>query len=254
MVTTGTHWISEMTPDWTSDDGSVQLYYGDCLKILPTLAPGSVDAVVTDPPYNTTNASSIANKSNLEADWNNAAFWFSAWMQEFRRLAPRGCVWTCSNWRTLPVYQHVSARLSWPIESVLVWYKDGIGPGGARGLRPSYEMVALWCAGDFALLRRDLYDMQTFPWSSRKPNGHPAEKPVELMKWLVAISTSAEQTILDPFMGSGTTGIAARQLGRKFIGIEIEPKYFEIAKRRIQDELVMPLQRATREPELFEEK
>ncbi len=156
-------------------------------------------------------------------------------MKEFRRVAKGGCVWTCTNWRTLPVYQHVSARLDWPIESCLVWYKDWIGPGGARGLRPSYEMVALWCSEGFALKDRGLYDMQTFPWSSQKPHGHPAEKPVSLMKWLTEISTEAGQVVFDPFLGSGTTGEAAIQLGRKFVGIESDPYWFAKGHKRILD-------------------
>jgi site-specific DNA-methyltransferase (adenine-specific) len=75
---------------------------------------------------------------------------------------------------------------------------------------------------------------------------HPSQKPVDLLIWLLKTYTLHEQTILDPFMGSGTTGVAAVKLGRKFIGIEIEPKYFDIACRRITD--------ALKQPDLFIEK
>lgn len=71
-------------------------------------------------------------------------------------------------------------------------------------------------------------------------NGHPCPKPIGWMRWIVSLSTRAGETIVDPFMGSGTTGIASVELGRKFIGIEIEPKYFDIAVRRIQAAIDAP--------------
>jgi len=73
-----------------------------------------------------------------------------------------------------------------------------------------------------------------------EPNGHPCPKPLAWMKWLVALASKRDETILDPFMGSGTTGVAAVKLGRKFIGIEIEPKYFDIACHRISEALKQP--------------
>jgi len=74
-------------------------------------------------------------------------------------------------------------------------------------------------------------------------NGHPCPKPIGWMRWAVSLASRAGETILDPFMGSGTTGVAAVKLGRRFIGIEIEPKYFDIACRRIEE--------ATKQPDMF---
>ena len=81
---------------------------------------------------------------------------------------------------------------------------------------------------------RGIPDIKSIQRSFHKPNGHPAEKPVDLLLWILKIT--AAETILDPFMGSGTTGVACVNLGRKFIGIEIEEKYFDIACRRIERE------------------
>lgn len=217
--------------------GAATLYLGDCLEILPTL--GKVDAVVTDPPYGINTKSDGNGKLSPWADLCNAAFWYADWFRTCRALleAPHGtgsgALWTFLNWRSLVTFQKAAMDIGWPIESLLVWDKCWIGPGGPRGLRPSYELVALFCAGDFAISDRGLPDIQRFPMASHKPNGHPAEKPEAALDWLV--KHSGGSLTLDPFMGSGTTGVACAKLGRRFIGIEIEPRYFDIACRRIEE-------------------
>ena len=220
--------------------GNAELWYGDCREILPTLP--KVDAVVTDPPYGINTKSDGSGKLSPWADLCNAAFWYADWLQTCRRLirAPHGGgsgpLWTFLNWRSLVTFQKAACDIAWPIESLLVWDKCWIGPGGQRGLRPSYELVALFIAGDeFRIADRGLPDVQRFKVGSFKPNGHPAEKPIEALDWIVGHSGPDGCVVLDPFMGSGTTGVACANLGRKFIGIEIEPKYFDIACRRIED-------------------
>lgn len=217
--------------------GDATLYHGDCLEILPTLP--KVDAVVTDPPYGIGTKSDGTGKINPWADLCNSAFWYAEWLRQCRALLcaqdPRGfgCLWTFLNWRSLVTFQKAACDIGWPIESLLVWDKQWIGPGGNKGLRPSYELVALFCEGEFGIADRGEPDIQRWKWSSIKPNGHPAEKPLEGLEWIVGHGAKPAQTILDPFMGSGTTGVACANLGRKFIGIEIERKYFDIARARI---------------------
>lgn len=213
---------------------SFEVIHGDCLEVMAGMEAGSVDAVVTDPPYGINTKSDGAGKLSPWADYCNAAYWYAAWIGECRRvLKDGGCLWSCLNWRSLVTFQKAACDLGWPIESLLVWDKEWIGPGGTRGLRPSYEMVALWAGADFAIPNRGLADVQRFKWSSHKPNGHPAEKPEALMAWLIIHSTGEGDTVLDPFMGSGTTGVACIKEGRDFIGIERESEYVEIARRRI---------------------
>ena len=217
--------------------GDATLYLGDCLEILPRLP--KVDAVVTDPPYGINTKSDGAGKLNPWADLCNSAYWYAAWMDACRSKLRKndargfGCMWTFLNWRSMVTFQKASCDIAWPIESLLVWDKQWIGPGGRRGLRPSYELCALFCEGEFSIKNRGLPDIQRWKWSSKKPNGHPAEKPEEGLRWLVSESTGEDCLVLDPFMGSGTTGVACANLGRKFIGIEIEERYFDIACERI---------------------
>jgi DNA modification methylase len=88
---------------------------------------------------------------------------------------------------------------------------------------------------DFSVEDRGLYDIQRFKWSGFKPNGHPAEKPVLLCKWLIGNGCLSGDLILDPFCGSGTTLVAAKMLGRRYIGIDIEKKYCDIAEERLRN-------------------
>jgi hypothetical protein len=115
----------------------------------------------------------------------------------------------------------------------MVWDKKWIGPGGNRGLRPSYELVALFAAPEFSVKDRGIADVQPFPVGSFKATGHPAEKPIALMDFL--IKHAGDGLIADPFMGSGTTGVAAGRARHSFIGIEQDEKWFDIACRRIED-------------------
>lgn len=115
--------------------------------------------------------------------------------------------------------------------SVVVWDKDWIGVGSLKGLRRRYEIMFQYGMSGYAIENRSEPDIWVVPWSSQRPSGHASEKPVGLMER--AISLAIGSVILDPFMGSGTTGVACVELGRKFIGIEIEEEYFEMACKRI---------------------
>ena len=227
--------MSLPTPYYDVD--GITIYHGDCREILPYLP--KVDLVLTDPPYGINTKSDGMGKLSPWADLCNSAFWYADWIKTCRsRLRQNGCLWTFLNWRSMVTFQKASCDVGWPIESLLIWDKCWIGPGGQKGLRPSYEMVALFAMPHFSIDDRGLPDIQRWKWSSIKPNGHPAEKPIEGMAWLINISGG--DTILDPFMGSGTTLVAAKQLGRKAIGIEIEEKYCQIAVKRL-GQGVLPL-------------
>jgi len=213
--------------------GDAELWLGDCREILPGL--GKVDAVVTDPPYIGTMASAGGTTySSAWADLINGAVFFADVLGRCKpRVETGGFVWWFCSWRSLISVQRGFIDAGMKIESLLVWDKEWIGPGGPNGLRPSYELVALSCLGGAGLPNRGLPDIWRHPASGAKPSGHPAEKPIGLLQAIVK-ETPAE-LVLDPFMGSGTTGVACARLGRRFIGIEIEPRYFDIACKRIEE-------------------
>lgn len=211
----------------------MRMMQGDCLELLRDIPDGSVDMVLTDPPY-MINTKSAGGKINPWADYCNASFWYAEWMRQARRiLKDTGCLWSFLNWRSFVTFQKAACDIGWPIESVLVWDKCCIGTGGTKGLRPSYELVALWDMPDFKISNRGLYDIQRFKWASTKPHGHPAEKPVDLLRWIVEQCTRPGDTVCDLFMGSGSTGVACVNTGRDFIGMELDSEYYKIACGRI---------------------
>ncbi|MDR1958775.1 MAG: site-specific DNA-methyltransferase [Planctomycetaceae bacterium] len=149
-------------------------------------------------------------------------------------LNDSGALWSLLNWRTLTTYQKASLNARWKIESLLVWDKCCPGTGTMKGLRPSYEMVSLFCRENFAIADRSLKDIRQNQWGSAKPNGHPAEKPEELISWLIQISLPESGVVADWFMGSGTTGAAALKAGHRFIGIEQDEKWFNYSVERLK--------------------
>lgn len=226
-----------MVAPYYEEDG-ITIYNADCRDVLPQLEP--VDLVLTDPPYGINTKSDGMGKLSPWADLCNAAFWYADWIKSCQvKLRHDGALWSFHNWRSMVTFQKASCDIGWPIESCLIWDKRWIVPGGPKGLRPSYEMVSLFTMPNFSIENRGIPDIKAVQWSSQKPNGHPAEKPIELCKWLIEISGG--ETILDPFAGSGTTLVAAKALGLKAIGIELERKYCDIAIERLRQRSLFSL-------------
>jgi DNA modification methylase len=222
------------------EDDAITIYHGDSLDIIPSLQ--LVDLVVTDPPYviGAVSAGNIATKAGGWGDMMNSARWFRDWyVMVHERLALNGAMWTFCNWRSVPVIMRASADAGWSVQSMLVWHKDWIGPGGSVGLRPAYELVALMARQDFQIPDRGIPDVWTERWASHKPSGHPAEKPVKLLSRLVAASgLEPGSLVLDPFAGSGSTLRAAKDSGMRAIGIEAEEKWCEVAAKRCAQEVL----------------
>lgn len=173
------------------------LYEKDCMEILPTIPAASIDCVITDPPYILAAGSSNHQngKTGTWADMMNAAYWYCAWYQQvWRVLKPSGSFWTFCNWKTMPIIQKAAFDAQISIQSVLVWDKKWIGPGGHQGLRPRYENVALLTKENFKIPDRSIPDIWESLWSAIKPTGHPAEKPVDLIaKIIQAREMTAEE-------------------------------------------------------------
>jgi len=181
------------------------LYHGDCLDILPTL--GKVDAVVTDPPYGM-KAHNMRNAVGfLNVDWDEKPA-SNEHIEALLRAAPKQIIWG-GNYFNLP-----------PTRCFLIWDK-----GGAMYGRSWAECEMAWTNIDEVA--------RIIKITHREEKEHPTQKPLQLMTWCIENYTNPDDIILDPFMGSGTTGVAAIQTGRRFIGIEKDAAYFAIAERRI---------------------
>lgn len=200
-----------MKPTWQAE--GVDLYLGDCLDVLPTLS--GVDAVVTDPPYG-------LGKRMQGGTWGSSPEYLA--MEEWdvfpsnetlaaiAGLSPF-CVMWGGNYFALP-----------PSRCWLAWDKQNAMPTMS-------DIELAWTNLDRPAKRKSLP-------VGRHEHGHPTEKPLPLMLWTLEVSRIPEKaTVLDPFMGSGTTGIACIRTGRRFIGIEKDPVHFETARSRIEREL-----------------
>lgn len=209
--------------------GNATLYCGDCLGILPTL--GKVDAVVTDPVW-----------PNPRDDLHGAADPYGLF-DAFCNVLPnvRQLVVVIRNDSDPRFLKPVPDRL--PFQQV-AWCQY-VMPGYLGRVLGGNE-----CAYVFGRPVQSAPGRRVIPSispkaqpSDRPANGHPCSRALIHQKWLVNWFSDREETVLDPFMGSGTTGVACAKLGRKFIGIEIERKYFDIACRRIEE--------AYRQPDMF---
>jgi DNA modification methylase len=198
--------------------GNATLYLGDCMDILPTL--GKVDAVITDPPYGINFQSQGSGQTSGKSGWT--AFEYMEW----DKVRPDSALFSA---------------ILYGSKTQIIW--------GGNYFTDSLPATMQWLVWDKGQRNFTLADCE-FAWSSQNraarifnyPRAkalqdgkqHPTQKPVALMVWCIEQVKPTPQTILDPFMGSGTTGVAAIQMGRKFIGIEREPKYFDIACKRIE--------------------
>jgi len=210
--------VAKPTPYYSH--AGITIYHGDCRDILPHV---TADVVVTDPPYGTGwvrggGSVGVFNAVHERPEWDE---WTTDWLLDLRSRCRMGCVFGPSS---------RSRELATIAGNLWVYRKTNPRPNG-----PTCEPLGVW---PFTELR------EFVAYNGDTPN-HPCEKPIELIVALLRMTTG---TILDPFMGSGTTLVAAKQLGRKAIGIEIEERYCEIAVKRLAQE-VLPLTPIESEPE-----
>ena len=204
----------------------VSLYLGDCREILPTL--GKVDAVVTDPPYGLLGADTEKNSYSTFSDEPLI-------VEALVKAVIDGIDYDRF---VMTPGQKMMFRYPEPTAVGVFYYPAGTGScsWGFVGWQP----IFYYGKDPFLQDGRGRASNSFYATDSAEKNGHPCPKPINQWTKLVRRVSREKELIADPFMGSGTTGVACVKTGRKFIGIEIEPKYFDIACRRIQAALDAP--------------
>ena len=222
----------------------VQLHLGDCLEFLRGMEPGSVDLVLTDPPFNVSKPDATRGKMR-GAGRNAGKFYFGDWDRDFdpaivcghfaRVMSGNGQAYLFTSSVLLPEWiAGLRHSFSW---KVLTWAKpDPLPSLRQRHWVSATEHVLWFWRGRYRFNfagHAEMYSWQMMQAPKHEARLHPNQKPLALVAKYILASTDPGDLILDPFMGSGTTGVACVQTGRRFIGCEISPEYFAIAKKRI---------------------
>ncbi len=252
--------MSPPTPWYRSDDGAFALYHGDALDLLPALKErGAVRAIFADPPYFLSNDGVTCQSGKMvsvnKGDWDRLTTvddmhaFNATWLTECRRvLDADGTIWVSGTRHVIYSIGFAMQQLGFKLLNDVVWEKPNPPPNlSCRYFTHSTETL-LWAATsakskytfNYATMRRMNAEKQmksvwtmTAPAASEKTLGrHPTQKPLALLERILLSCTDVGDLVLDPFNGSGTTGIAAVRLGRRYVGIDRELEYLDLTKRR----------------------
>lgn len=246
------------------EDDFATIYHGEALAVLAELEPASCDVLLTDPPYSSggmfrsdrakdpsdkyrgwsQNADGSSRKPTAEygsfggdnRDQVSWVRWCAAWgVETLRTVKPSGVAFLFTDWRQLPATVDTIQFGGWVWQGVVVWDKGVARPMAGR-FRNHLEYV-VW-ATNGAHRGSDQYPsaLVSVPTVGTNERQHVTQKPVELLKHLLSIVPGDHLTVLDPFMGSGSTLVAAKYAGHKAIGIELDERYCEIAAKRLEQQ------------------
>lgn len=236
------------------DDFKNKFICGDSLQIMKQIPDESIDLIVTSPPYNIRNTSggSVSTIGTKNSKWPVAALsdgysdyndnmphdeyvqWQRECLTEMLRIIPEdGAIFYNHKWRV----QHGLLQNrndivdGFPVRQIIIWKRAGGINFNDNYFLPTYEVVYLICKPKFKLAHKANCLTDVWEITQESDNEHPAPFPIEIPKRIISSTTA--KTVLDPFMGSGTTALAAQLLLRDFIGIELSQKYIEMAEKRI---------------------
>lgn len=211
--------------------GNATMYLGDCREVLPSLA--SVDAVMTDPPYGIEYVSAWRKRGPTEmlASDDDAPVETVSAMAD--RLIDGGALYLATRFDVAARWNEAIRAAGLALKTPIYWDKGNHTSGDLEGdFGAQVEIFIFAHKGRHKLRGPRLANLWRVP---RDPAGeHPTPKPVALMERMVSCSTDSGATVLDPFMGSGTTGVACMNFGRRFVGVEVAPRFFDIACKRIE--------------------
>ncbi|MGP1514465.1 MAG: DNA-methyltransferase [Bacteroidales bacterium] len=231
------------------------LYNDNCLNVLRQMPPSSVDMIFADPPYNLSGENFLTVQNGkpvklYKGDWDvieDIDKFNYEWISEcLRVLSDTGTLWISGTLHNHPSVGSVLKNLNAWIINDIIWFKPNATPLLSKNrLAPATELIWLASKSKKYYFNYDLAkqinggkQMKNL-WiinAERHKTTHKTEKPESLLERIISLGSKENDLILDPFLGSGTTGVVAKRLNRNFIGIEIDKQYFDIAKERINKE------------------
>ena len=213
------------------------LYNDDCLKVLPTIPDNSIDLVLTDPPYGMNYQSKRRKEHYNKINNDNNIDWLYFSLKQFKRILKENshCYMFCSIHFLSKFIDYSKEHFT--LKDILIWEKNNHGSGDLTGgYAPKYELILFLTKG-----RKELNgkrEPNILKYNKTNNILHPTQKPTDLLEFLITKSSKEKDLILDSFMGSGSTGVACKNINRNFIGIEMDKNYFDIAKNRIEGTLI----------------
>lgn len=217
----------------------IDLRQGDCLELLKDIPDGSVDLILTDPPYKVTSRGSSGGTGGmLKSDINKSGMVFKhntikfdEWLPECYRVLKNDshAYFMTNNKNLLPMLRAVESS-GFKVFKTIIWAKNTAITN--MYYMDSHEYI-IFCRKGKAKKINNCGTKSVLSFDNPRNKLHPTEKPVELMEVLITNSTNDGEVVLDPFIGSGSTGVACVNTNRKFIGVELDKDYFEIAQERI---------------------
>lgn len=214
----------------------MNLIKGDCLSEMDKLVKKGikVDAIITDPPYGMSFQSNRRKEKYAKITNDTGLSWLPSFIDKAYNLLKQNshAYFFCSFHKVDVFKQEIEKKFK--LKNILIWEKNNTGMGDLEGdYAPKYEMCLYAHKG--RRLLNGQRDSNIMKFSKTGNKLHPTQKPISLMQYLIEKSTNHDEIVFDPFMGSGTTGVACKNLNRKFIGIELDENYFNIAKERISN-------------------
>ena len=216
-----------------------KLYQGNCIEVMSGIKDKSVDLIVTDPPYLMDYQSNRHKKEDrfdkIKNDKENYML-IQDYLEECHRIMKDNTAIYCfCSWHNIDFFKREFEK-HFKLKNIIVWNKNNHGTGDLKGsYAPRHEFILFGHKGRTLLREKRMADVIDCAKIPSKKLTHPTEKPQELLEIFIKQSSDVGSIIFDGFMGTGSCGIAAKKLNRNFIGIELDEKYFNIAKDRLEN-------------------
>ena len=211
----------------------INIKQGDCLELMKDIPDGSVDMILTDPPYGMSFQSGHRTIRHEKIKGDHSLHWLDDFVDEIFRVSKYNTAhYMFCSFHHIDIFkQAIQKRFT--VKNIITWVKNNTSMGDLKGdFAPKTEFIIFFHKG--RRLINGKRDSNVFEYKKTRNELHPTQKPVDMIEYMLSKFSNEYDVVLDPFMGSGSTGVACQNTNRNFIGFELDETYFNIAKERLQ--------------------